>query len=386
MLKIDCGVGEGGGGLVRVSLPLAVLTGQSVELVNIRSRRDPATRGIGWTHLAFIEAVCAWTGAKAQFSGLGATQLTFAPSSDRPAAAERLTIDLDDAARTFATSDIDVMRDYDGGSDHFKQNIDNRMGRGVRGHSIAMFLIGLLPLLATTRQVFKIRAMGSTETPGGPFIDAIEHCLYPAASEMTRAALECEVASRGCMGSGGGEVLATIRPESRASHSRACLNVGSSVQATYYVFGDESFYESSSEQLHKAHRLIEQRLSTSMIKNIVYVPYAARSVQTIFLIAEHQSARDVSVCWEERWGLAENFVDACTLRLGAELKFTGLASRFIVEQLLPLAAVTPGLHTFKTEKLTNHAVSVIHVIEALTASRVRWQEDSGAVEIAVECA
>ena len=384
MLKIDCSVGEGGGGLVRASLPLAVLTGQPVELVNIRSRRDPATRGIGWTHFAFIEAICAWTGSRAEFSGLGATRLIFTPGPGRTAG--QLSIDLDDSDKTFTTDHVHVTRNYIDGSDHFLENIDNRNGRGIRGHSIAMFLVGLLPLLATADGATTIRALGSTETPGGPFIDAIKHCLYPPASKLVGRVLQCDVKSRGCLGVGGGEVLATIQPDQQAMPPNTLtLEDGQSlVEAIYYLFGGSRFSASASSQLLQGHQQIEATLMTSIEADMIFIPYSVRRVQVIFLIKTHQSVRDVSVCWEEGWGLGAAFVEACTLRLVNEMEAAGLTSRFVVEQLLPLAAATNSLHRFRTEALTNHAISVIHVIKALTTRRITALSEGRAVAITVE--
>src|SRR5437763_2297013 len=107
-LTVDCSVGEGGGGAIRVALPLSIATKTPIRLVNVRAKRSAETRGVGWIHKCFIDAVCRWTGSEAEYDW-GSTEVVFWPGGT---ARGPLYIDLDDPNFTFASDSISVARDY----------------------------------------------------------------------------------------------------------------------------------------------------------------------------------------------------------------------------------------------------------------------------------
>jgi len=62
MLHIDGSFGEGGGQILRTSLSLSVLTGQVIEIFNIRAKRKNS--GLQKQHLVCVEAAQKISGAK----------------------------------------------------------------------------------------------------------------------------------------------------------------------------------------------------------------------------------------------------------------------------------------------------------------------------------
>ncbi len=82
MISIDGAYGEGGGQVLRSALSLAIATGQSVRLTNIRANR--AKPGLMRQHLTAVQAACAICGGRADGAGVGSREIAFAPGSVRP--------------------------------------------------------------------------------------------------------------------------------------------------------------------------------------------------------------------------------------------------------------------------------------------------------------
>jgi len=76
---IDGLYGEGGGQIIRTALSLAAITGQAVEIVNIRSRRSKP--GLQPQHLTAVQAAAAICNAEVAGAAVGSTRLRFAPQS-----------------------------------------------------------------------------------------------------------------------------------------------------------------------------------------------------------------------------------------------------------------------------------------------------------------
>ena len=81
MISIDGSQGEGGGQIVRSSLALALVTGQSVTINRVRAqRRKP---GLMRQHLTAVQAAVQVSSAHVQGAELGSQQLVFRPGAVR---------------------------------------------------------------------------------------------------------------------------------------------------------------------------------------------------------------------------------------------------------------------------------------------------------------
>ena len=78
MIQIDGSKGEGGGQILRTSLALSLLTGQSFKLINIRANRPKP--GLAAQHLACVRAASQISGAIFKGGSLGSTVLHFEPA------------------------------------------------------------------------------------------------------------------------------------------------------------------------------------------------------------------------------------------------------------------------------------------------------------------
>jgi RNA 3'-terminal phosphate cyclase len=366
---IDCSVGEGGGGMLRCALPLAVITRQAVTLKNFRSWRTDASRGVGWIHHRFIQAVCELSDSSCDYEW-GATQIAFWPGelSARP-----IRLDLDDPAWTFATDAITGRRDYRGATDRIDQNIDNVDGRGVRGHAIGGFLVGLLPLLLEAPGT-RIEAVGGTETLAAPFVDAVLNALYPLASKLTGIGLDGEVFARGCMGRGGGTVAVASHRAVDTVSQRLDLpplptTTRIEMKAVVYVFGFASWRESTLQRLAGALSMMKDRLGLSLAVRDVSIPYGSDRWALLVEISAGTYVRDVGFTSEE--GISDSDLErALHDRVSAEIAAARLLSRFLVEQLLPIVALRFQQATIATESITPHMRSAAYVVGCLTDKSV----------------
>src|SRR5437763_9801015 len=82
MIDLDGSFGEGGGQILRSSLTLALLTGQSFRLRNVRARR--AKPGLQPQHLTCVRAAAQVGDAQTAGASVGSSTLTFEPSTIRP--------------------------------------------------------------------------------------------------------------------------------------------------------------------------------------------------------------------------------------------------------------------------------------------------------------
>ena len=83
MLIIDGSKEEGGGQLIRTALALSTITRQPFSCINIRKgRKQP---GLKAQHVAIIDTLCKWTGAKVVGNTLGSSSLEFFPGKTIPA-------------------------------------------------------------------------------------------------------------------------------------------------------------------------------------------------------------------------------------------------------------------------------------------------------------
>lgn len=78
MPEIDSSIGAGGGQVLRSSLALSILTGQSFRMQRVRANRKPKP-GLQPQHLASVRAAAAISGARISGDSVGSSVLTFDP-------------------------------------------------------------------------------------------------------------------------------------------------------------------------------------------------------------------------------------------------------------------------------------------------------------------
>ena len=82
MIVIDGSEGEGGGQVLRTAWSLALVTGRSVRIENIRANRSRP--GVMRQHVTAVEAACAIGGTECEELQVGASELAFLPGKLKP--------------------------------------------------------------------------------------------------------------------------------------------------------------------------------------------------------------------------------------------------------------------------------------------------------------
>ena len=143
MLEIDGSQGEGGGQVVRTTLAIAAVTGQSVRITNIRAGREKP--GLRRQHLAAVRAAGEIARADVDGVKLGSREITFQP---RGVAAGEYRVDVAGAGST------------------------------------TLVLQTILPALATADGPSKILLEGGTHNPFAPPFEFLDKVYLPLVERM----------------------------------------------------------------------------------------------------------------------------------------------------------------------------------------------------------
>lgn len=173
MLRIDGSKGEGGGQILRTSLTLAMITGKSVTIENVRAGR--AKPGLLRQHLTALRAAQAAANADVTGDELGSRTVTFAPRALR-------------------------------GAEH-------RFDVGSAG-SAMLVVQTLLPALLFAREPSTLEVAGGTHNPLSPPYPFFEAAYLPLLRRMG-ANVTSELLAAGFYPAGGGRVRLAIEPCAR---------------------------------------------------------------------------------------------------------------------------------------------------------------------------
>ena len=170
MLTIDGAMGEGGGQVLRTSLALSLVTGQSLRMTGIRARRDRP--GLMRQHLAAVHAAQQIGEAEVTDDRIGSRNLTFIPRALRAG--------------------------------------DYRFAIGTAG-STTLVLQTVLPALLLAPGPSTVLLEGGTHNPNAPPFDFLQKAFLPLLERMgprVSAVLE----RYGFYPAGGGRVRVTVAP------------------------------------------------------------------------------------------------------------------------------------------------------------------------------
>lgn len=177
MLHLDGSHGEGGGQLVRTSLSLAALLGESVKITDIRAGR--AKPGLRPQHLTAVKALAQISRGEVEGAALGSRELTFKP------------------------------RTVQGGAYFF----DVAEKTGSAG-AVTLVAQALLPPLLAAREKSTLTIRGGTHVPWSPPAHYLIQVFLPALAELGAHA-SLTLNRWGWYPRGGGEVRLTVEPSGR---------------------------------------------------------------------------------------------------------------------------------------------------------------------------
>ena len=173
MIRIDGASGEGGGQMLRTALSLALVTGQSFRIENIRAKRTKP--GLLRQHLTAVLAAAEVGGAKTVGATLGSKMLEFVPGKIR------------------------------GG--------EYRFAVGTAGSSTLVFQT-ILPALVTASAPSRLTLEGGTHNTQAPPFDFLQKAFLPLLSRMGPK-VNVQLERYGFYPAGGGKFVAQIEPRGK---------------------------------------------------------------------------------------------------------------------------------------------------------------------------
>ncbi|MFM9881890.1 MAG: RNA 3'-terminal phosphate cyclase [Burkholderiales bacterium] len=339
VLEIDGAFGEGGGQLVRTAVALSAISGIPIRVNDIRARR--MRPGLAPQHLAAIHAIADLCSANTEGLRPGSEELFFAPGP------------------------------IEGGSHVFDV--------GTAG-SVTLVLQALLPVMTAARSPVDVRITGETDVMAAPPLDYFLHVLMPILQRFGVDAL-ISSARRGYFPKGGGEVDVLVTPSSLRGAGNLLSNTVRDVQGIAHTAN--------------LHASIAERMRDAALASLGDAVHADIRVSTGELAF---GAGGAIVVWADsgttRLGagrVAQPGVRAETLGQGvaeelrADLAAGAGLDRHAADQVLVYAALASGPTSYRVREVTEHARTVMWLIEQFFAVQFRIAERAGeTLEVRIE--
>jgi RNA 3'-phosphate cyclase len=317
-IVIDGGYGEGGGQILRTSLSLAVITGKSLKLVNIRGgRKKPGLRP---QHLAAVRACASVCGAKLDGVELGARRITFIPGAIAP------------------------------GSYEFHI--------GTAG-AATLVLQTILPALSMANGESSLLISGGTHVPWSPPYHHVAQVLVPTINQL---GFKCEpqIKQWGWYPKGGGVIQAKVQPYSPLGS----FNLDQPFQLRR-VSGISASSRLPEHIRVRQKNQVEARLQRAGIQGeIELVDVHARNPGTLlFLCVQGKDSLAGFSSLGARGKRAERVADEAADDFFYFLESGAAFDCHLADQLLIYLASEAGKHQFTTSKVTQHLLTNAWVIE-----------------------
>jgi RNA 3'-terminal phosphate cyclase (ATP) len=331
-VEIDGAMGEGGGQVLRTSLTLAVLTGRTLRLENIRARRPKP--GLMAQHLKAVEAAAAISGARVEGAKLGSGSLLFEPREIRAGAYS-----------------FDI---------------------GTAGSTSLVLQTILLPL-AFAPQASTVVVTGGTHVPWSPSFHYLDRQWAPY---LRRIGFDprLELEQAGFYPRGGGRVKATIWPSSRRS-PLSILDRGALLRIRG-ISGVGKLDRSIAErQARRATETLADACRDIAIE-VVELP-AASPGAFLLLLAECEHSQACYGALGARGKPAERVADEAAQEILAFLAGDGAVDPWLADQLVLPLSITGGDSELRTARVTGHLLTNAQVVKEFLPAQIEIEGETG---------
>ncbi len=329
MIRIDGSYGEGGGQILRTSIALSCVTGEDVEIENIRANRPKP--GLAAQHLKGIEAAKLISDADVEGLKIGSTRVVFRPKKLK------------------------------GGK--FKIDI------GTAGSVTLILQTVLLPsLFAESSSEFVIT--GGTDVAWSPPADYFKNVTLRALREMG-CEIDFRVDARGYYPKGGGKVV--VRVEPGEIKGRVFENVEEGVKGISHCRNLPRHV--AERQAKSAKRFLIGKGMDADIKIDV-----GRGISTgsgIVIWCGYKGGSSLG----ERGKRAEIVGEEAARAFYSQYAKQGTFDSHLADQIVPFAALGKGCTEYSTTEITMHFRSNVYVVESFLGNVVELDEGRAVVRI-----
>jgi RNA 3'-terminal phosphate cyclase (ATP) len=348
MLEIDGSYGEGGGQILRTALALAAIQTQPIRIINIRAgRKNP---GLAAQHLTAVRAVAMVCEAELAGDKLGSTALTFAPQTTPVA----------------GFYEFDVAQAREGGS---------------AGAATLVLQAILLPLaLADDASMVTLR--GGTHVPWSPTFHYVNEVYLPT---LARLGIEAtiELKAWGWYPAGEGEIELTIAGSARPDQVKSeqiqefGLKRGELRQISGVAVASSLPAHIAQRMRNRAANLLAEAGLPATIE-----PRRVRSVSPgagIFLTAEYESSMAGFSALGKKGKPSEQVAEEAVNDLLTFHHSQAAVETHLTDQLILPWALTKLPGVLSTERLTEHTVTNIWVVEQFFGPVIKVDRERGLI-------
>ena len=334
-IEIDGALGEGGGQVLRTALSLAILLRRALRITRIRAGR--AKPGLMRQHLAAVKAAQAVSAADVEGAMLGSTELHFTPR-----------------ALAHGSHHIDIGSAGSGG----------------------LVLQTILPPLLRAEGDSRVAISGGTHNMLAPSTSFLQRCFLPQLAAMG-ADVTLEVERPGLFPSGGGRVVAHIRPCTlrplQLDERGARLAIGAEAMV-------------ASVPGHVAAReigVVAERFPQSAPNNQIRdLGGATGPGNVLSLWVQHEHVAELVTTHGERGVAAEQVAGRACDELERYLAGSAAVGEHLADQLL-LPLWLAGGGRFVTAGISGHLRTNAELITAVTGIAVRFENAGSNVRVVV---
>ncbi|MEM5834881.1 MAG: RNA 3'-terminal phosphate cyclase [Candidatus Aenigmatarchaeota archaeon] len=331
MILIDGSIGEAGGQILRTSIALSSLLLKPIKVFNIRKGR--AKPGLMAQHLAGVKFAGEFCNAEIKGLKIGSTELEFIPKS--------FNIE------------------------------DKRIEIGTAGQ-ISLILQTLTPLLIFGGRKVKLEIVGGTAGLGAPTIHYVKNVLFPLISRQGIKAPEIEVLKEGFYPKGGGIVKVGFCPAKKLNSIRL-LERGKVRRIKGISIAGSLSQDVAERQANSAAKLLkEYGFETEII---------AKSVETfspgtsITLWAECENSVIGADNIGKKGVKAETIGEECAKELINSIESKAALDKYMADQILIFLALAESESSVTVEKITQHCLTNIKIIEQMLSVKFKIEEN-----------
>jgi RNA 3'-terminal phosphate cyclase (ATP) len=330
MIELDGAVGEGGGQILRSALTLAMITGQSFRIKNIRANR--VRPGLMRQHLVAVRAALQVCRGEATGVVLGSRELTFAPGR------------------------------IEGG--------DYAFAIGTAG-SCTLVLQTVLPALLKAEKPSTLRLVGGTHNPLAPPVQFLQRAWCPRLAEMG-AHIDIRLERFGFYPAGGGVVEARVEPCAELQ-PRTWMARGECRAAYAEAFVARVPESVARRELECVGRALHWNDDQLLLRSL---PADQGPGNVLMLTLDYEHATEVFTAFGEKSVTAEQVAHQVVQRARQYLASQAAFAEYLADQMmLPLAMAGGG--GFTLDEVSMHARTNAQVIETFLPVRFSFECQDG---------